>query len=400
MSLSPPGEDCCDKNGEEDGTAAILVLLLGGLPGAGKSTLARGLQETCGSTSSLSLNGSATIPIVQVVEYDGIEEALLSTTTTTMDPASRDDDDNCRLSEDELRLQAWRTSRTMALHALRETLLQQEPNTKQIPTMVDNDDPSARQGDSTIAEFGKAGAIQRIILMDDNYYLRSMRKQVFLTCQEVVGERTTSTTLGNLPILLVHLWLETPLEVCLARNARRKRSVPESVIERMATQMEAPVVSEDAEQATSGQTNKSFHWERVVWHLDGLQPVDSQVTALLQRVGTRTSNNDWWKRARVSPPVDPQIEVTRLAVERQRTAASVRHQIDQALRQAVKLVAQRHKILGRAANAARKATLVKGYTSSDAALEFFCQELMATDTIGLTPDERESLCQALLSGTD
>jgi hypothetical protein len=242
--------------------------------------------------------------------------------------------------------------------------------------------------------------IRQIILMDDNYYLRSMRKQVFLTCQQVVGETTTSTTFGNPPVLLVHIWLETPLEICLVRNAHRKRPVPVQVIERMATQMEAPVAWKDGEHASAGQTNKSFHWERVVWHLDGLQPVDSQVTDILQRLGNRASYNDWWRRAHVSPPVDPQIEATRLAAERQRTAASVRHQIDQALRQAVKLVAQRHKTLGRAANAARKATLAKACTTSNAALECYCHELMATDTIDLTQDERESLCQALLSVTD
>ena len=81
--------------------------------------------------------------------------------------------------------------------------------------------------------------IQQIILMDDNYYLRSMRKQVFMTCQQVVSQQ-----LGDNPttfqIAMVSVWLDTPVEMCLERNQGRKRRVPVTVIERMSRQMEIP----------------------------------------------------------------------------------------------------------------------------------------------------------------
>ncbi|OXB64443.1 hypothetical protein ASZ78_000119 [Callipepla squamata] len=74
---------------------------------------------------------------------------------------------------------------------------------------------------------GVAGARPLCLVLDDNFYYRSMRYEVFQLARKY--------SLG-----FCQLFLECPLELCLHRNRLRDRPVPEGTICRMAQRMEAP----------------------------------------------------------------------------------------------------------------------------------------------------------------
>ena len=118
-----------------------IVLLLCGLPGAGKSRLVASLPSTA-------------IPI----EYDQVQDDLLL--------------DNS--------LEAWRTSRHVALEQLSQHL----------------------------------SSSSQLIVLDDNFYWRSMRKQVYQTCQQYLIQQQHPSPIIYLGIV----WLDTPLDTCLQRN--------------------------------------------------------------------------------------------------------------------------------------------------------------------------------------
>lgn len=363
-----------------------LVLLLGGLPGAGKSSIATALEEQV----------SPTLPLSRV-EYDGLEDSLLD----TIDPIKKDEGD--KRSDGTLtlerRLEAWRRSRKVALAHLAE-LLQTRESSSPIKTTESAHDKTSQFGD-----------IERIILMDDNYYLRSMRKQVHMTCQQFLGrtsaEGTSEVAEKDAPkrrVAMVSAWLDTPVKQCVTRNEERElnRRVPVEVIERMARQMEPPDASVDKNNGSGDPSSseppkeRQYHWEQVVWRLDGTESVASNVTKLTDCL---RNNRDWLSQCIIPPPVDPQVELERLAMERQRTRESMRHQIDQTLRKAVKLVAADiHKKYARAANEARKQVLTAvgdGHveTCTDAMRRF---HIILLTTGGLNAEEQEKLQKALI----
>ncbi|OXB82573.1 UNVERIFIED_CONTAM: hypothetical protein H355_005828 [Colinus virginianus] len=74
---------------------------------------------------------------------------------------------------------------------------------------------------------GGNGARPLCLVLDDNFYYRSMRYEVFQLARKY--------SLG-----FCQLFLECPLELCLHRNRLRDRPVPEETVRRMAQRMEAP----------------------------------------------------------------------------------------------------------------------------------------------------------------
>eukprot|EP00977_Amphora_coffeiformis_P016048 scaffold4860_cov171-Amphora_coffeaeformis.AAC.10 len=356
---------------EEKGkpSSVILVLLLGGLPGAGKSSIATALKEQVSSNLSL-----------RHIEYDGIENSLLDQTKSEIDnddDGGNDNGDATSNGDVTRRLEAWKQSRKVALNRLTEILATKE------------EESSTEQSETAPYDTSNVGGcIKRIILMDDNYYLRSMRKQVFMTCQQFV--RDTSGVLDNgeiFKVAMVSAWLDTAIGECLARNQERPatRQVPSVVIQRMSRLMEPPQTHCD----------RNYHWEQVVWRLSGKDSVESNVAKLLDFL---RHNRDWLSKSIVPLPVDPQIELERLASERQRTNESMRYQIDQALRKAVKVVASDiHKKHARAANDARKQVLAEDNVESCAdAMQRFCLALSGMGSLNM--EEQERLQHALLMG--
>lgn len=245
------------------------VLLLCGLPGAGKSTLARQFRDEHHPVSSFAF-----------IEYDDIQDSLLNDTE----------------EQDDI-LQAWRSSRTSALQRLSEHL-----------------------ADSTTT----------LLLLDDNFHLRSMRKQIFQSCQAHVTNNTK-----NISIHFGLIWMDTPVDVCLERNAQRQRRLPDRIIQNMKHKFEAP---------------GGFAWEQSVLRLDGTAPLLTHLEQLRNFTASK-------QLTLVEQPVDPTLEQARLAAARKETQASIAHQIDQYLRCCVQIVARNHRQCAGAANQCRKLLL-------------------------------------------
>lgn len=400
----------------------------------GKSSIAKAFQEHC------------PLPFVRRIEYDGIEDSLLSwsssSTQRTADATASASALNNKVndgtsiknsstigdvaSEEELeqRLEAWRQSRKVALDQLKDILISSEK--EQATVSTDGSSSSAQKSNTEPSsnlhhrhQQAIVGRFQGIIIMDDNYYLRSMRKQVFLTCQQSVAAVDSSTVNSNNNVYMVSVFVDTPLEVCLERNQGRSgaRRIPSAVIRRMAEQMEPPGNGsssggggENDDDTDNREPKRNFHWEQVVWRLDGSQPnrVETNVQDLLHRLISTHDNDDngWLDRARVPPPVDPQLELNRLAAERKLTRDNIRHQIDVALRRAVKVVAEINSKHARVANAVRK-EIMSAKSSDDGstgittliensqdALQHFIAEFLKREI--LDESEEESLRRRLL----
>lgn len=237
----------------------------------------------------------------KVIEYDSLQDSL-----ALVDNDNTSNSNNTtNTKEDDRLLQAWRASRQKALEKLETTLLD----------------------DNNVS----------MVILDDNFYLRSMRKQVYQVCQR---QAAAAAALAQ-KIYFGIVYVNTPLDVCLQRNKNRAkcRQVPEDVIVRMHQRFEPPN-DDDDKQAT---------WEAAdcTLTLDGSRSV---VSALLPEVKQFIAALASTTRP-VQPPLDPELERQRLARERQQTRESWWHRADQQLRLCVQAVA---KIQPRSAGKANK----------------------------------------------
>lgn len=233
------------------------VVLVGGLPASGKSSLVR---SYCAMYSAVH------------IEYDALEDGL------DLDTG----------------LENWRQSRKDAIGRLRQFLEQN-------------------------------GGDHAVVILDDNYYLKSMRKEIYQTCQDYAEVRFGI------------VWMETHVDECVRRNPQRPRPVPEVVIQKMQLAIERPI--------------PKYHWERAVLTLDGSLESSRHMEALHAFVTSELSV--------VAPPpmVDPILEQERRNAARQVTAQSRSHSADVFWRQCVSVLAQHNPKLARSANEARKRCL-------------------------------------------
>jgi tRNA uridine 5-carbamoylmethylation protein Kti12 len=200
------------------------VVLVCGLPGAGKSTLCRHIARlleveeeevdaadtAAGDGADADADADAHHPVVvRIIEYDQLMMMSSTSTPNTDDDVPHDDDDQPDgQNQNNNNLAAWHAARATALEQLQEHI-------RMVAEMEDH-----RPG---------------VTILDDNFYLRSMRKDV---CR-VLQQYCTSTVL-----LLVFgiIWVDVPLPVCLARNAARdSSSVDPHVIRRMHERMQVPL---------------------------------------------------------------------------------------------------------------------------------------------------------------
>ncbi|GKY98320.1 hypothetical protein MPSEU_000789600 [Mayamaea pseudoterrestris] len=192
-------------------TIDIVVLAVCGLPGSGKSRLCRSIAERCQEQID---EDASMILSCQVIEYDNVQKQLYEF------DVKYDKNGSDQTTYNDAQLQAWRLSRTKALEQLSIALL---------TNLV-----AASTSDTSS---GKQKPTAQLILLDDNFYLTSMRKQIYKTCQQALAASTSNETIH---FGVVHL--DTSLDTCLERNQAREatRIVPASVIRTMASRFEAP----------------------------------------------------------------------------------------------------------------------------------------------------------------
>lgn len=252
------------------------VLLLCGLPGSGKSSLARSLKESNVDTFDRILH----------IEYDSITREQLQTQQQT------ENDNEDVFTKDSL--EAWRASRNIALEQL----------SQQLETHLESNDTSTPS---------------LLIIMDDNFHLRSMRKNVHQLCASHASNNENQ-------VYLLIVWLNTPLSTCLERNEQRQGNnrVPSEVISSMA--FEAP------------DPNKAS-WEEGWIHCHNAK--DISLHTILNH-------------SQVVKPPPPPVDLEALERERQRTRESILHTYDGCLRSWVAVVARIRRQDAGKANAARK----------------------------------------------
>ena len=316
----------------------VTVILLCGLPGSGKSTLARKIK----SKLEQPLDTENQIPTSVVhTEYDALEDELLLIASSNDD---NDQQQQLQQEEDsEMRLEAWKQARSVALSEL-ETKIEEW----------------IRDGDVTTKS-------SLMILMDDNYHLRGMRKQVH------------RLLLKHRPIKFGLLWIETSLEDCIQRNRKRERKIPEHVITNMATSFEPPRAA----------------WERNYIKIEG--GADADVKKVMDFLSECSEIVDL--------PEDVVIDPKQQAEDRALTQSNQRHQFDKSLRSWVGLTAKYNKRLARSANESRK-SLIEGLKEPDndlgsesKLLDAFVDGIFASSSnVAISDDQLSELKSCLMAG--
>ena len=201
----------------EEGSFAVCLLLCG-LPGSGKSMFVREVssaaaasgQENAGrQRDDTLLVLSSKFDQIDSIEYDKVARYELGQQQRSNGGEEFDSND----------LEAWRKSRTKALEILTQKL----------------------DAHFTTDESNNNNSTSLLVMLDDNFHLRSMRRDVYRTCQNVIKQQYALD--GRIPkIGFCAVYFDTPLETCLERNSSRigKECIPEDVVVRMAASVEPP----------------------------------------------------------------------------------------------------------------------------------------------------------------
>lgn len=292
--MSDDGEIAASSRGMSAKTAHVVLLC--GLPGSGKSSLARLLKE--------SNDESASFDQITHIEYDSVVRELQT--------ASEQEEQAVFTDES---LQAWKTSRKVALSTLNKEL--------------------ERHFDST----SNTSSSSILIVMDDNFHLRSMRKQVHQICQSYADHQ----------IFFLNIWLDVSLASCLERNRQRDplERVPDEVIVNMKLEPPDPAKA---------------NWEQGHIHL--------KVNDTSSIISLDDIKNMSRRVKPPPPPVDPEV----LEEERRKTRESQIHTYDGYLRSWVGAVARIRRTDTGKANAARKDILQRLRNQEDTVDSSMLQE--------------------------
>ena len=319
------------------------VVLMCGLPAAGKSTLAaRMMSELSVNSCSDGRTSEELRPQhnrVVLIDYDDIANAI----ATSDAPGSSDIPpvpDNTSFVDADLK--AWRESRKAALSKLEYTLM------TMTNTTLDNDDGNL------------------LVVLDDNFHLRSMRRDVYKVCQKILSsddadakKRSTCRRRIGFSVIMV----DTPLEICLQRNASRKGKarIPDDTIRNMAARLERPVTD------TKDYMRKFEVNSICIEVTDSSTPYDMYDENKERILACINQSLD----DPVIPPkkeniLDPEV----LRIERERTLKNRVHRIDKLLRTLVGAVGRADKSMGRIANEARKHALENARNDAESSEEY------------------------------
>ncbi len=188
------------------------ILLLCGLPGSGKSSVAQNIVQAyskCGDDDDSVVVKEDEFSLTQndkvvIIEYDAIEQDIRQ---------QQNIDGKCSSQFTSDDLDAWGKSRITALNVLKNTL-----------------------SDHFCGGGNDNHASSLLIILDDNFHLRSMRRDIYRACQDFL------TAASEAIISFSVAYIKTPLHVCLERNNKRsgKQHIPHDIITRMDATIEPP----------------------------------------------------------------------------------------------------------------------------------------------------------------
>ena len=321
---APSATECprADKNKH------AAVVLMCGLPGSGKSTFASAMRKDINNTC-----GARYDPIV-LVDYDEIANDIVQNQTSKSA--------HTIVAYNETDLQAWRDSREAALSQLETELRNFAEN--------DADDTESRSN--------------LLVILDDNFHLRSMRRDAYKVCQRVAsGLHRCAFTIGFSVVLV-----DTPLDVCLKRNLLRKGKarIPEETIKKMATTLERL-------DPTSRDYMKKFETNSLTIDCSGDRKEEIDACADDIFASFADEIQACLNAAKNNPVVPPQteekVDPEALQRAREQTKKNRIHQADCLLRSLVGAVGRADKSMGRSANNARKQVLQQVREDTIAAAE-------------------------------
>lgn len=290
------------------------VLLVCGLPGSGKSTLVNMLKSSMEKYDKVFLIDYD--KIADTIDQFDLQDNAETSTEYLGTESNKPKNTSGHTSFDSNDLYAWRRSREIALGKLKDALH---------------------------SHFSDRNNHSMLIILDDNFHLKSMRREIYRACQEIVAEFESS-------IGFVTLYLSTPLEVCMKQNNRRdgKHRIPDDVIRRMAVAIEPPDPSKPY-----GSFEK--------FHLTINIQEEKDNKSLLQQIRTCLSEA-------TCIPVPPKNDLSEEQIAKME-AEKMRHReetikcqlqrIDQLLRKLVGAVGKVDKSKSKMANEARKSILVR-----------------------------------------
>lgn len=336
-------------------TASVVCMC--GLPGSGKSTLARSLLDSSVVLDKEGEGGDVRGRSV-LIDYDVLARDLAAATNegdVASPPQPEQEERPQRVLSlfDQSDLDSWRQSRRLALSSL-ETELKSHFN---------------NVGDGDAAAEGVASLHSHLlVVLDDNFHLRSMRREVHRVCQRVVSSwgEWGGEFRGHGAIGFSVLYVDTPLTVCLERNSHRrgKERVPDATVELMAQSIEVPEGATFAASAEAEglRSDYSRRFEACSIHIKPGGDGDREGGSGCHYSAHADTISDCLMRAvryqPVTPPKKrPERDADELREERRRTRENRLHRSDILLRALVASVGRADRSLGRAANNARRVLL-------------------------------------------
>jgi tRNA uridine 5-carbamoylmethylation protein Kti12 len=364
----------------------VTVLLLVGLPASGKSTLANKLKKVYelgihdaviqqGDYSQINPTTASTTPTLTTsakpirkrgrfvyIEYDAIEESLLLNHTSTIShnrtKVDQDINDKATSASFERQQQqqqqqhqreAWNQARVVAMETLQQEL---DATITSCSSATNATTLAGQQQQPTTDGLATNGSSSRtIILLDDNFHLRGMRKQIHRLLLRYHTDDTENET-KSIRIQFGILWVTCSMEICLERNRkrnqqqqqqrRRRRVVSDQIIRTMNETLEPPT--------------------RSAWEV-GNTLIISQDTTLASTVNFVEHCPDIVEK--VIPPNLLPVDKEQQTIDRTNTLTNPMHQLDQLLRQWVGQTAKYDQRYAKAANLARRELLLSQKTTSN-----------------------------------
>lgn len=288
-----------DMNGFE-----VRVIILLGLPGSGKSSLSRAIKDYYTKSHSTM--------DVQVIEYDQITKSLTHEKSSNIEMKRKS---KAWLDD----VEAWKETRSHALQLLETHLFEMKRRSIHEEHMP-----------------------KSIVIMDDNFYLRSMRREIYKTCQDFISN--SEDVMGKIGLTFVHV--DTNLQQCIINNEIRKNAedyIPQETIIKMSRSMEPPNVQNAPFERLCISTSHYLTEPMIQPSTLFYQTLDELIDKSIQF--------HYVKRNEVKSEEE-------LEEERKITRLSIVHRLDLILRSLVGKTCKCDKTLARTANEVRKSIIL------------------------------------------